>query len=269
MHSRSIAALSQFPQPKHPILRTALVVFLVCSSGPRVVHSLSSNLIMKSANKIQANKKALVFHWFRLGDMRLHDNPALCKSILQADHIIPIFCFDPRIFGNQAKSRQDDLKCGPKRAQFVLESVADLRANLERKGSGLLVAHGKPEDFIPHLFQQLGNEALTNGKVICQREVCSEEESVVKAVEMALQTACSGRPKSSLLETVWGSTLYNIEDLPYQPGLTDLPDSVSLRTPIPLANLLCRTQHFVRLVFMDSSPLSETKWKRIVKFRRP
>jgi deoxyribodipyrimidine photo-lyase len=191
---------------------------------------------MKSASANAQAKKSLVFHWFRLGDMRLHDNPSLHKSILQAgnDNILPVFCFDPRIFGNDARSRlnEDELKVGPKRAQFVLESVADLRASLERKGSGLLVAHGKPEDFLSQLFQQLGKDvAMTHGKVICQREVCSEEQKVVKAVETALHNACcvSGitRPKSSLVETVWGSTLYNLEDLPYQPGLTDFPDGVS------------------------------------------
>ncbi|CAB9530058.1 Cryptochrome DASH [Seminavis robusta] len=181
-----------------------------------------------NANAASKGGKSLVFHWFRLGDMRLHDNPALQKSILQAGNnknIVPVFCFDPRIFGNGARSRiNNELKCGPKRAQFVLESVADLRRNLERKGSGLLVAHAKPEDFLDQLFQQLGgDDAVTNGKVICQEEVCSEEQDVVKAVDTALRKRCAS--SLPLVETVWGSTLYNIEDLPYQTGLADLPDS--------------------------------------------
>lgn len=169
----------------------------------------------------------MVFHWFRLGDMRLHDNPALQKSLLQGgnSNVIPVFCFDPRIFGNDARSRiNDELKCGPKRAKFVLESVEDLRANLERKGSGLLVAHAQPEVFLDQLFESVGEPALTNGKVICQEEVCSEEQNVVKAIERALQSRCGKRPKSTLMETVWGSTLYNLNDLPYQSGLTDMPD---------------------------------------------
>lgn len=185
---------------------------------------------MSTSSKATTATKSLVVHWFRLGDMRLHDNPALQKSILLAGNqgIIPVFCFDPRIFGNQAQSRLgQELKCGPKRAQFVLESVADLRANLERKGSGLLVAHAKPEDFLGDLFEKVGEPALTNGKVICQEEVCSEEQAVVRAVQNALSSRCGNgkRPKATLLQTVWGSTLYDLEDLPYMAGLTDMSDT--------------------------------------------
>ena len=125
--------------------------------------------------KTAGDKNRLVVHWFRLGDMRLHDNPALHKTLQQGgnDSILPVFCFDPRIFGHQAVSRvTSDLKCGPKRAQFVLESVADLRSNLEARGSGLLVAHGKPEEVLDKLYEQLGEVATTTGKVICEEEVC-------------------------------------------------------------------------------------------------
>lgn len=211
-----------------------VVILTAFHSSPISVEALSnpipyaSTTNMKSSNN-QATK-SLVFHWFRIGDMRLHDNPALHKSIQQAgnNNIVPVFCFDPRIFGNDARSRlSKELKCGPKRAQFVLESVADLRANLEKKGSGLLVAHAKPEDFLDQLFEKVGDPALENGKVICQEEACSEEQAVVKAVQQALQRRCGNgkRPKSTLLETVWGSTLYDIKDLPYNEGLTDLPDT--------------------------------------------
>ena len=179
--------------------------------------------------KTAGNKKCLAVHWFRLGDMRLHDNPALHKALQQGtnSNILPIFCFDPRIFGNDAVSRvTSDLKCGPKRAQFVLESVADLRSNLEARGSGLLVAHGKPEEVLDKLYEQLGEVATATGKVICQEEPCSEEQDVVRNVQKALSRRCgNNRPKTDLLETVWGSTMYEIEDLPYQEGMTDLPDT--------------------------------------------
>ena len=243
MVTLSIDSSIQLSPSNHHIVYISLV-FLLCWSTSiiPVVRGLSlsdsiphSTITMKPVvgTASQANKKKLVVHWFRLGDMRLHDNPALHESIRQAgnDNILPVFCFDPRIFGNSARSRlpnQNELKCGPKRAQFVLESVMDLRANLERKGSGLIVAHAKPEDFIPQLFQTIGTVALAEGKVICQEEVCSEEQSVVKALQKSLQQVCGGnRPKSSLIETIWGSTLYNLQDLPYKPGLTDLPDTVS------------------------------------------
>lgn len=174
-----------------------------------------------------SKKNCLAVHWFRLGDMRLHDHPALHKALQQGNSVLPVFCFDPRVFGQTAVSRvTGDLKCGPKRAQFVLESVADLRANLEARGSGLLVAHGKPEDVLDKLYEQLGEVATTTGKVFCQEEPCSEEQEVVRNVQEALARRCGGRPKKDLLETVWGSTLYQLDDLPYnQDGMTDLPDT--------------------------------------------
>jgi len=177
-----------------------------------------------------SSKKILAVHWFRLGDMRLYDNPALVKSIQLAskDNILPVFCFDPRFFGNEARSRlTGQLKCGPKRAQFVLESVQDLRSNLEAKGSGLLVATGPPEKILLQIYEKL-RLTSSSAKLICQEEVASEEQDVVRAVQKALKqrNGPTGGKNTSPLETVWGSTLYELEDLPYEysNGLVDLPD---------------------------------------------
>lgn len=43
------------------------------------------------------------------------------------------------------------LCCAELRAQFILEGVADLRRNLQRKGLDLLVEFGKPEKVLPRL----------------------------------------------------------------------------------------------------------------------
>ena len=50
------------------------------------------------------------------------------------------------------------LKCGPRRAKFILESVADLRSQLEAQGSGLVVTKGKPE----HVFSTMNFIAKDN-----------------------------------------------------------------------------------------------------------
>ena len=167
----------------------------------------------KSLSTTAANKNLHV-HWFRVCDLRLHDNPALCETVSKADGggVLPIFCFDPRIFGNDARSNFGSLKCAPRRAKFILESVADLRTQLEQKGSGLVVAQGKPEHVFPKLFEKTASPRIT-----CQEEVCSEELSVDQAVRSAL--------KSGSLHTVWGSTLYNIRDLPFPGEAEGIPDT--------------------------------------------
>ena len=120
----------------------------------------------------------IVFHWFRLGDLRLDDNPALVHSSQRvaaatakataADNsgnafVVPIFCFDRQIFGSAVSIRtpSQSWKCGPRRAQFILESVVDLRTQLQtgRCHSQLLVAHGDPatvfDNLLTHIFQLL------------------------------------------------------------------------------------------------------------------
>lgn len=184
--------------------------FLVLIMTTRTVKSLSASIAM---NKPVGN--GVVIHWFRLGDMRLHDNPALDRSIKTASetksNLAPVFCFDPRTFGDEARSELGYLKCGPRRAKFILESVSDLRQSLENKGCNLLVVRSKPEDFFASLLKETN---LRSSKIVYQAEVCSEERDVELKVRKLFSSA----------EAVWGSTLFNLEDLPYS-DISELPDT--------------------------------------------
>lgn len=187
------------------------------SNAAKPVYSISTN---------SAGGKNIYCQWFRLMDLRLHDNPALSKTCAMAKQdgksgIVPIFCFDSRIFGDDARSSFGSLKCGPKRAMFILESVIDLRQQLEQRGSGLIVAHGKPEDVLLNIMTKVDGRKELTPRVICQEEVCSEELSVDKAIRAALSLH---HPKGSL-ETIWGSTMYNLEDLPFKDGPHGIPDT--------------------------------------------
>jgi deoxyribodipyrimidine photo-lyase len=171
------------------------------------------------AKRAAGPSSTIIFHWFRLGDMRLHDNPALVKSsqicATNSDAtVVPVFCFDKRIFGNDARSELGSLKCGPRRAKFVIESVEDLRKSLEAKGSRLLVSTGKPEDFMANLLQQNKNIA-GSFEVVYQDEVCSEERDVAMKVTKLFSKS----------HAIWGSTMYDIQDLPYAKNLQDMPDT--------------------------------------------
>lgn len=140
-----------------------------------------------------------IYYWFRLGDLRLHDNPALDRAadlcIKTESNLIPVFCFDPRLFGNSARSEFGSLKCGPRRAKFLIESVADLRKSLEKRGSKLLVSTKTPELFFSEILN--GVESKNANKLVYQDEVCSEERTVAKTVEKLFESS----------EAVWGSTV--------------------------------------------------------------
>lgn len=185
---------------------------------------------------------ALNIQWFRQTDLRLHDNPALCRTVdlslgktekkqpvgaapttkSAPAGILPVFVFDTeRIYGSNTRSELGCMKCGPRRAQFVLESVADLRANLEKRGSGLIVAVGKPEKVLAEIAKTASPTALN---VVCQEEVCSEELAVDKAVRSELAKVLKKSGKFNF-ETVWGSTMYDPDDLPFDGDVFGIPDT--------------------------------------------
>lgn len=87
-----------------------------------------------------------------------------------------------------------------------MESVQNLRNSLEAIGSGLLVCHEKPEDFIPKLV----SKGLTN-TLLYQEEVCSEELKVESSLTKRLKNLKCGA------QTRWGSTIYHYEDLNIPP----------------------------------------------------
>ena len=88
--------------------------------------------------------------WFR-NDLRIHDNEILLEATKKADRVLPVYCFDPFYF------KKTDLgldKTGSIRARFLLESVANLRKNLHKLDSELVVRTGDPAEIIPQLAQQ-------------------------------------------------------------------------------------------------------------------
>lgn len=177
----------------------------------RSAASLASRVVVQ-----QTAAPDIIFHWFRGTDLRLHDNPALDRSASicakTESNLVPVFCFDPRYFGNDARSDFGSLKCGPKRARFVLESVMDLRKSLQRQGSELLVACARPEDFFASLESAVKDRRT---KIVYQDEVCSEE----RAIEFKVNKIFASKEK------VWGSTLYELDELPYNESLSNLPDT--------------------------------------------
>jgi deoxyribodipyrimidine photo-lyase len=152
-----------------------------------------------------ANRRILLWH---RNDLRLHDRQPLTQAIDDRASIIPLYCFDDRQFG---QTQFGFPKTGAIRAQFLLESVADLQQSLQERGSNLVVRRGLPEVIIPQLVQSLG---ITD--VYYQSEVTGEE----LAVERALAEALKDRKVN--FRSFWGHTLHDIQDLPF--GLEFLPE---------------------------------------------
>lgn len=143
--------------------------------------------------------------WLR-NDLRLHDHEAFTKACRDAEYVLPVYCFDPRQFGTTSYGFP---KTGAFRIQFLLESLQELRSNLQGRGGNLLVRTGRPEDILPALAQNIGAQA-----VYYHEEATDEELTVEEALIEALSTR--GMKKHSF----WGATLMHIDDLPFNPEQT-------------------------------------------------
>ncbi|MGD1892541.1 MAG: DASH family cryptochrome [Cyclobacteriaceae bacterium] len=140
-----------------------------------------------------------VIVWFR-NDLRLHDNVTLTEAIRKSDRVYPVYCFDPRHF---ADTELELPKTGSYRAQFLLESLQDLRDSLQAIGSNLIIRQGVPESVIPQLAKEIGVS-----KVFASKEVTSEELSVEEGLGNTLLS------QGVELELIWQSTLLHADDIP-------------------------------------------------------
>lgn len=156
------------------------------------------------------NKTAIV--WFR-NDLRIHDNEALCDAMQVSENIIPVYIFDPRVF--QGTTKFGFPKTGKYRAKFIIESVLDLKKNLQRLGSNLYVRVGKPEEVVPELARK-----VKSSWIFCNRERTHEEVNVQDAMENNLWAI------GQELRYSRGKMLYYTADLPFP--VTHTPDTFTL-----------------------------------------
>lgn len=82
-------------------------------------------------------------------DLRVHDNPALAAACANADRVIPLYVLDPTLH---------DLS--PNRTRFLHQCLADLRAELRRRGGDLVVRHGDPVAETIRLAGETGAEMV-------------------------------------------------------------------------------------------------------------
>jgi deoxyribodipyrimidine photo-lyase len=150
--------------------------------------------------------KPRILIWYR-NDLRLHDHEPLHQALKQAT-VIPVYCFDPRQFGETAFGFA---KTGTFRAQFLLESAIDLRQSFQALGSNLVLRWGQPEQVISALVKTLQVSA-----VHYHREATAEETQVEAALAQALQM------QKVRFVGFWGHTLYHPDDLPFQ--LSNVPE---------------------------------------------
>ena len=112
-------------------------------------------------------KSALV--WFK-NDLRIRDNNSLKQSILENDTVIGVFFFDPRLF---QQTKYGFKKTEKYRAKFLVETLQNLKENLDSLNISLLVFYAKPEDKLPEIIHQ-----YNINQVYLQKEWTTEEYEI-------------------------------------------------------------------------------------------
>lgn len=153
--------------------------------------------------------------WFR-NDLRVKDNHSL-KAACEADgDVIGIYCFDPYFY------KEGDFgftKTGKFRAQFLIESVSDLRKNLEKHGIPLVVFHDAVENELPAFLsakeRQAGARANKVTDIYLQKEWTRDEVEQEKRLGKALgqNFGESQKPKG---HRFYDQFLFHPEDVPYK-----------------------------------------------------
>ncbi|PRQ28086.1 putative deoxyribodipyrimidine photo-lyase [Rosa chinensis] len=194
----------------------AVLVHKVPGLNPDEMDRVSDQTFQRyTSSSVKRNGNGVAIVWFR-NDLRVLDNEALYKAWLSSREVLPVYCIDPRLFGSTYYFGFP--KTGALRAQFLVESLFDLKKNLTKRGLNLLIQYGKPEEVLPSLAKTYGAHT-----VYAQKETCSEELSVEKLVSKGLRRVVLQSPANNPnLQLIWGTTMYHIEDLPFD--ISCLPD---------------------------------------------
>jgi len=180
-------------------LTLTCVLALTSAFAMSLLHN--TNGILKGGGATSTKAKHAVL-WFR-NNLRVSDNAIFHHpSVKSAEKVTPVYIFDPRQF---QITDYGSRKTGKFRAEFLIESVSDLRQSLKKMGSELSIFQGRPED----VFAKISGP---DSVIVCQEEVTYEELQVDKMVEKCLKRITGSTEGPKLLK-VWDGTLYHPDDL--------------------------------------------------------
>lgn len=115
--------------------------------------------------------------WFR-NDLRTKDNCALVSAIKANDQVVGLYCYDPRHFDINEFGHK---KTAVFRAQFLIETVTDLKEQLLKLNIPLLIYNKTPETVIPKLVREYN---ISN--IHFQKEWTPEENIVLDNIKQNL-----------------------------------------------------------------------------------
>ncbi|RAJ17076.1 DASH family cryptochrome [Olleya aquimaris] len=141
------------------------------------------------------NKNSLI--WFR-NDLRTHDNASITNSILNSQHVVAIYCFDPRQFETTPFGFKKTEKF---RAQFLIETITDLKTQLAKLNIQLFTYFDYTETCISKL-----NDTFNFDAIYLQKEWTQEEVDITTKVKKIF-------PETIQIHDTYNQFLYHPKDI--------------------------------------------------------
>lgn len=85
--------------------------------------------------------------WWIRRDLRLVDNQTLQQALRSAEQVLPLFIMDPKLM-------RSDRTCA-RRVDFMLAGLKTLDAELQHRGSRLIIRHGEPLKVLTELKEEV------------------------------------------------------------------------------------------------------------------
>ncbi|EGV43885.2 DASH family cryptochrome [Bizionia argentinensis JUB59] len=124
---------------------------------------------------MQTTQNRYTLVWFTT-NLRTQDNAILVEALRLKKLVIAIYCFNPQDYENTSFGFKKTEKF---RARFTIESVHDLKIQLETLNIPLFTVHEKPELAISSLCEKYH---ITD--VFVQKEFTQEETNIIDAVKL-------------------------------------------------------------------------------------
>lgn len=166
------------------------------------IHPKSFSLRIGICNNGTMAKSNNILLYLLRHDLRLSDNPVFHRLASNNDHgfthLLPVYVFaahqievsgfikdgSPSPYPEARSTVSKVWRTGPHRAKFIVQSVWNLKENLESVGSGLVLRAGKPSDAIQSLIEGLNERGQHVGAVWLTAEEGVEERKEQKAVSV-------------------------------------------------------------------------------------
>ncbi len=137
--------------------------------------------------------------WYR-NDLRTKDIESLYQASENHEKVIALYCFDPRHF---EENKIGLPKTGKFRAKFLIETVTQLKKNLEKLNISLLIFQEKPEEVLSELVDKYQVSAI-----YFQKEWTSEEKKVEDNLRKKFPQV--------KFHSFYQQFLYHPDDIPYK-----------------------------------------------------